>query len=760
MPVQEIATDPVCGMLVDTSHSAGSLEHEGVRYHFCAVRCLERFRKDPSRFLSGGTSADAGDPDAEYFCPMDPEVVQKGPGTCPKCGMALERSGISLSDAPDPEYIDMVPRLRVSTALTLPVFAIAMGEMVPGFPETSSQFLGDGARTILLWTQAALTAPVVAWCGLPFFRRAAASVANRSPNMFTLIGIGTATAFIFSLLVMLAPGILPPSLQHQDGVQVYFETSAVIITLVLLGQVLELRARGRTGSAIRELIGLWPATATVLADDGSEMTVPREDVEPGDLIRVKANESVPTDGTVTQGSSWVDESMVTGESVPSAKEAGDTVIGGTINGSGTFVMRATANWDATLLARIIRMVTDAQRSRAPIQRLADTVSSYFVPAVIGIAVLSMAVWTVLGLPLYGLVTAVSVLIIACPCALGLATPMSVTVGLGEAAKHGILIRDAEALETLSKVDTLVIDKTGTLTMGRPDVKSVIPLGAAGVTDVLRIAASLERTSEHPIAKAITDRAAQDGIDLLEVRDFVSMTGIGVRGTVSGEVAEVRRPSEESLRLAAAEHASGSVVEVAKGGEVVGIIITGDAVKESAREVVAALKREGVRIMMLTGDNERAAASVAEALGIGEYRSGVLPDEKATLVKGLKTGGGFVAMAGDGVNDAPALAVADVSIAMGTGTEIAMEASQVTLVKGDLEGILRARRLSRGTLANVRQNLFFAFFYNLLGVPVAAGVLFPFIGVLLSPMIAALAMTFSSVSVIGNALRLRGFKVDG
>ena len=752
-PQQRIVTDPVCGMLVDAEHSSGSFVHEQVEYHFCATRCLERFKKNPSKFLSPKDSSATTDEDVEYFCPMDPEVVQLGPGTCPKCGMALEPATVSVSEKPDPEYIDMLRRFQISLVFTVPVLLLAMGDMLPWAHGAIMMALPAGSHSAMPWAQALLTAPVVLWCGFPFFQRAVQSVVNRSPNMFTLIGIGTATAFVFSIVSLSMPRLLPDSIREGGMVPVYFETSAVIITLVLLGQVLELKARARTSSAIKELLKLWPSTANVLADDGTEMTVPREDIEVGDVIRVRANESIPTDGIVVEGSSWVDESMVTGESLPIEKSSQDTVIGGTVNGNGSFTMRATTGWDATLLSRIIRLVSEAQRSRAPIQRLADFVSAYFVPAVVVVALASLFVWLALGEPRFAIVAAVSVLIIACPCALGLATPMSVTVAVGEGAKHGVLVRSAEALELLSKVDTLVVDKTGTLTEGRPAVTTLAAAEGVEESELLRIAASIEANSTHPLAEAIVRAARERGVATSDVRGFVSETGVGVSGMIAGSSVSVRRPTVAtplSERIGEEE----SCVEVAVDGRIIGLIGVSDAVKPSAKETIDALRNEGVRIVMLTGDNERVAKHVAGRLGIEEFYANVLPDGKAAAVESLRQSGRTVAMAGDGANDAPALASADVSLAMGTGTGVAIEASHITLLKGDLTGILRARRLSRMAMRNIKQNLFFAFIYNILGVPVAAGILFPLTGTLLSPMIASAAMTFSSVTVIANALRLR------
>jgi Cu+-exporting ATPase len=699
----------------------------------------------------------------EYTCPMHPEVRQDAPGSCPDCGMALEPTTIAAEEEPNPELLDMTRRFWIGLALAAPVFVLSMSEMIWGRP--IDRVLGAGASA---WIQLVLSTPVVLWCGWPFFERAWASIVRRSPNMFTLIGMGVGAAYGYSVVATVLPGIFPASFREPDGsVAVYFEAAAVITVLVLLGQVLELRARGRAGEAIRALLGLAPSTARLVHDCGSEKDVPLQDVKVGDRLRVRPGEKIPVDGEVVDGKSAVDESMITGEPLPVEKRTGDAVTGGTVNGTGTFVMRAERVGADTLLARIVAMVGEAQRSRAPIQRLADAVASYFVPAVIAVSVVTFVIWALIGPDprmAHALFAAVAVLIIACPCALGLATPMSIMVGTGMGASAGVLIKNAEALETLEKVDTLVIDKTGTLTEGRPRLVAVETAEGVSKAELLRAAASLERGSEHPLAGAIVGGARERGVEIGEVKSFESITGKGVvgeidgRGTALGTHALMTdrgvEPGSLAERAESLRREGQTVVFVAVEGHVVGILGIADPIKPSTPEAVRALHAEGVRIVMLTGDSRTTAEAVARELGLDEIEAEVLPERKAEVVRRLQDEGRVVAMAGDGINDAPALAQAQVGIAMGTGTDVAMESAGVTLVRGDLRGIVRARRLSRAVVGNIRQNLFFAFVYNGLGVPIAAGALYPVIGLLLSPMIASAAMSFSSVSVIGNALRLR------
>ncbi|HSN24821.1 MAG TPA: heavy metal translocating P-type ATPase [Kofleriaceae bacterium] len=787
--------DPVCGMMVVPGQArGGSATHDGHEYWFCNPRCREKFTADPSAYLApaakpivaaptGATYVCPMDPEVrqdhpgacpkcgmalepelpvaktEWVCPMHPEIVRSEPGSCPICGMALEPRTAALSDD-NPELRDMSRRFWISVVLTAPLLVATMGEM---FGLSASRWLS--ART-LVWVQLALATPVVLWAGAPFFARGYRSLVNRSLNMFTLIGLGIGVAYAFSLVATFAPGILPAAFRMHGVAAVYFEPAAVITTLVLLGQVLELRARSSTSSAIRALLDLAPKQAHVLADDGRERDIDLAAVQPGARLRVRPGEKVPTDGIVLEGTSSVDESMITGEPIPVEKSAGARVTGGTLNGTGGFVMRAEQVGADTLLSQIVRMVSEAQRSRAPIQRLADKVSAYFVPTVIAVAIVTFAVWAFAGhdAPLaHGLVNAVAVLIIACPCALGLATPMSIMVGTGRGATAGVLVKNAEALETLERIDTLVVDKTGTLTEGKPELVSVTPL-AGSEPDLLRIAAALERGSEHPLAAAIVAGAAERDAQPADAKDFASVTGKGVTGVVAGKRAALGNSAlMEELGItigAAADQAEAlrregqTVMFVAVDGTLAGLLGVADPVKTSAADAIRALHAEGVRIVMLTGDSRTTADAVARKLGLDNVIAEVLPDQKATTIQKLKSEGRRVAMAGDGVNDAPALAVADVGIAMGTGADVAIESAGVTLLRGDLGGIVRARRLSRGVMRNIRQNLFFAFIYNVLGIPVAAGVLYPFFGILLSPMIASAAMSLSSVSVIGNALRLR------
>jgi P-type Cu+ transporter len=750
-PVLTPAVDPVCGMTVGPGSAAGSYNYDGVEYHFCSARCLLKFKSAPEKYSGPRTPAADVPQDVEYTCPMHPEIVQIGPGSCPICGMALEPKEVSLDDVPDQEYADMKRRFRISAVLTLPVFVLAMAEMFVDFNTIVSAWPHGRASYLSLWIQFVLSTPVVLWGGWPFFQRAWASIKNVSPNMFTLIAMGTGAAYLLSIAALFLPGWFPAAMRdaHSGLIPGYFEAAAVITTLVLLGQVLELRARSQTSSAIRELLRLAPETATVIHDDGRDEVIDLRHVLTGQILRVKANEKVPTDGRVVEGETSIDESMVTGESMPVQKHAGDKVIGGTINGNRSLTMRAERVGSETLLAQIVKMVGEAQRSRAPIQRLADIVSSYFVPAVIVVAAVAFIVWLMIGSFASAVVAAVSVLIIACPCALGLATPMSIMVGTGHGARHGVLIKKAEALETLEKVDAIVVDKTGTLTEGRPMVTRVSsPHVSEGATqaqqqdEVLRLAASLERHSEHPLALSITLEAEKRNIDLLDVKGFESTTGLGVKGTVAGKEVFVGRRAE----------VSGLAVVV--GGEVFGTIEVSDPIKLSAKTVIDSLHRQNIGVIMMTGDNRATAEAVAKQLGIDKVFAEVMPDEKAAKVKELQAQGKRVAMAGDGVNDAPALAQADVGIAFASGTDVAIESADITLLRPDLDGILKARNLSRATMRNIRQNLFFAFIYNIVGVPIAAGVLFPVFGLLLSPMIASAAMTFSSVSVILNALRLR------
>jgi Cu+-exporting ATPase len=765
--------DPVCGMTVDPADAAGSFEHEGKTYYFCSTHCLEKFRRDPEALLAAGEAEEEppeeeekpGEDAAVYVCPMHPEVRQQGPGACPNCGMALEPEGPAAAEEEEnPELADMTHRFWAGVIFTVPLMAIAMIEMLAG--ET---LRGAAPPGLLAWAQLALATPVVVWAGAPFFRRAWDSVVSLNLNMFTLIGFGTGIAYAYSVVAVLAPGIFPASFRGRGGAPaVYFEAAAVITVLVLLGQVLELRARTRTSSAIRALLGLAPKTARRIAPDGTEADVPLEDVRPGDRLRVRPGERVPVDGTVAEGTTNIDESMVTGEPVPVEKRAGDHVTGGTVNASGGFVMTAERVGEGTLLAHIVRMVREAQRSRAPIQRLADAVARWFVPAVIAAAAVTFVVWAVWGPPesrlAYALLNAVAVLIIACPCALGLATPMSIMVGVGRGATAGILIKNAESLEILEKVDTLVVDKTGTLTEGKPRLVSVVPWGGAFEVDVLRLAASLERASEHPLAGAIVGGAEARGAVPADVQDFQSVTGKGVAGRVAGrdvllgnrQLMDDRGVDSGSLAPRAEElrREGQTVMFLAVDGKAAGLLGVADPIKPSTPEAMQSLRQDGVEIVLVTGDSRTTAEAVARRLGIQRVEAEVLPEAKGEAVRRLQAEGRIVAMAGDGINDAPALAQAHVGIAMGTGTDVAMESAGVTLVRGDLRAISRARALSRATMRNIRQNLFFAFIYNAIGITVAAGVLYPVVGLLLNPMIASAAMSFSSVSVVSNALRLR------
>jgi Cu+-exporting ATPase len=759
----DTATDPVCGMAVKTADARNKAQHDGRTYYFCSPRCLAKFTAEPLRYLkpAAAPAAPAAKPGTVYTCPMHPEIRQIGPGSCPICGMALEPAEASLEERPNEELLDMTRRLWIGAALAVPVLAVDMGGHLFGI----DALLPHGMKN---WLLLVLATPVVLWAGRPFFVRGAQSVARRSLNMFTLIALGTGVAWLYSVVATVAPGLFPAALHGADGTMaVYFEPASIIVVLVLVGQVLELRARDATGCAIKALLGLAPRTAMRVGADGKDSEVAIDRIAVGDALRVRPGEKVPVDGTVIEGSGTVDESTITGESLPVSKESGARVIGGTVNTSGAFVMKAELVGSDTMLARIVKMVSEAQRSRAPIQRLADMVSGWFVPVVIVVAVLAFIAWMIWGPSpafAYALLAAVSVLIIACPCALGLATPMSIMVGVGRGAAEGILIRNAEALERLEKVDTLLFDKTGTLTVGRPAVAAIESLGGLPEAEILRLAASLERGSQHPIAAAILAAAQQRGLAPAPVADFDAPSGKGVTGTVDGKrlvLGTAAFLAAQGVDAAAADakadplrESGATVVLLAVAGRAEGLLAVSDPVKETTQEALKQLRQSGLRLVMLTGDNKRTAASVAKRLGIDEVEAEVLPEDKARIVQRLRSEGRVVAMAGDGVNDAPALTAADVGIAMGTGTDIAIESAGVTLVKGDLLGIARARRLSQATMSNIRQNLFFAFIYNTAGIPLAAGVLYPFFGLLLSPIVAAAAMALSSVSVIANALRLR------
>ena len=822
--MSEIANDPICGMQVAVDSAKWTHERDGRRWYFCCEGCRKKFEADPERYdgtrpesavssglvLIGGVSAaksssceSSGEKKAtpavrgaarytcpmhpevmsekmgacpkcgmaleqvvptvsrvEYTCPMHPEIVKDGPGSCPICGMALEPTEVT-GEQENPELKSMTRRLWVGVALTLPLLLVMLAEMV------SDHSFGNRIHSRLLgWMEMALATPVVVWCGWPFFERGWASVVHRSLNMFTLIAMGTGAAYLYSVVAVVAPGLFPDSFRANGMLGLYFEAAAVITVLVLLGQVLELHARDMTGDAIRELLGLVPKTARLIAEDGTEKDVSLSEIVVGDRLRIRPGEKVPVDGVVVEGRSQVDESMVSGEPVPVEKSEGERVVGGTINGNGALVMRADRVGADTLLAQIVKMVNEAQRSRAPIQRLADKVAGYFVPAVLIVAVLAAMAWAMWGPEprlTHALIIAVTVLMIACPCALGLATPMSIMVATGRGAQEGVLVRSAEALETLEKVDTVILDKTGTLTEGRPRLTEVIAADGVSENDLLTAAASLERASEHPLAGAIVAGAEQRGISLEEVKDVVSLTGKGVAGVVNGRRVAVGNAGlmqdtnvahdTMAQRAEMLRRDGKTVMLVARDGRFYGLIAVADPIKATSREVVDELKKSGMKILMVTGDNRTTAAAVAEKLGI-DFESEVSPEGKAGVVKRLQRAGMVVAMAGDGINDAPALAAANVGIAMGTGTDVAMSAGDITLVSGDLRGLLRARVLSQRTMKNIRQNLFFAFVYNAAGVPLAAGVLYPFIGWLLNPMVAAAAMSFSSVSVISNALRLR------
>ena len=806
-PAKLLATDPVCGMAVDPAKAA-SVEHDGTKFYFCCQGCATKFRADPGKYLQPKQAAPLIQliakqaPQADYTCTMHPEVHKPGPGSCPKCGMALEPATIEVRaprteytcpmhpeivrDAPgscpicgmaleprtvsaddeNPELVSMTRRFWAGAALTLPLLAVMVSDILPGHP---IQHLLSGV--LLGWIEFALATPVVVWAGWPFFERGWQSVVHRSPNMFTLIAIGSGSAYLYSVAAVVAPGIFPAAFRDMSGnLGLYFEAAAVITVLVLLGQVLELKARSQTSGAIKALLGLAPKTARRIAQDGSESDVDLSAIQPGDKLRVRPGEKIPADGVVTEGRSSVDESMISGEPIPVEKTVDAKVVGGTINGTGSFVMQAERVGADTLLAQIVKMVSEAQRSRAPIQRLADRVAAYFVPAVLVSSVVTFVAWAIFGPPpayAHALVNAVAVLIIACPCALGLATPMAIMVGTGRGATEGILIRDAEALETFEKVNTLVVDKTGTLTEGRPRLTSVIPAEGFDETQLLQMVASLEKASEHPLAAAVLASAKEKKIELLAVTDFQSITGKGVIGQLQSKrvgignaalMADLGATSDVLNDKAGALQKEGqTVMFIASDGEFAGLFAVADPIKDTTLDAIQQLKKEGIRVLMVTGDNHATAAAVAAKLGI-DFEADVLPEKKAEVVKKLQAEGAIVAMAGDGVNDAPALAQANVGIAMGTGTDVAMKTGGITLVKGDLRGIVKARLLSQRTMSNIRENLFFAFFYNALGVPLAAGVLYPFFGLLLNPMIAAAAMSFSSVSVITNALRLKAAKL--
>ena len=753
------AIDPVCGMTVDPGTAKHKAEHKGHTYYFCSAGCRTKFVAAPAKYLDKVEEPVAAG--TIYTCPMHPEIRQVGPGSCPICGMALEPVTVTAESGPNPELADMTQRFWIGLALSVPVLILEMGGHLTGLTMLLGQQFSN-------WLQLILVTPVVLWAGWPFFVRGLQSLVTRNLNMFTLIALGTGVAWIYSVIATFVPQIFPEAFRQMDGaVAVYFEAAAVITVLVLLGQVLELRARDRTSGAIKALLGLAPKTARRVNADGKDEDVSLEHIAVGDLLRVRPGEKVPVDGEITEGRSALDESMVTGESMPVTKEAGGKVIGGTLNASGSLVMRAEKIGSETMLARIVEMVANAQRSRAPIQRLADQVSGWFVPAVIIVAALAFGAWGLWGPEprlAYGLVAAVAVLIIACPCALGLATPMSIMVGVGRGAQAGVLIRDAEALERMEKVDTIIVDKTGTLTEGKPSVTAIATIQGQDEGELLGLAASVEKASEHPLAAAIVAAAELRKLALAKVTGFDSPSGKGAIGMVDRKrivignakfLDELKISTDVLADKADAMRRDGATaVFVAINGKLAGVIGIADAVKASTPQALAALRDAGIRIVMLTGDNRTTAEAVAKRLGITEVEADVLPDKKADVVAKLKTQGRVVAMAGDGVNDAPALAAADVGIAMGTGSDVAMESAGVTLLKGDLLGIVRARLLSQAVMSNIRQNLFFAFIYNAAGVPIAAGVLYPAFGILLSPMIAAAAMALSSVSVIGNALRLR------
>ncbi|CAN5353390.1 heavy metal translocating P-type ATPase [soil metagenome] len=765
-----VARDPVCGMAVQPADAVSTADHDGVVYHFCSARCRERFLADPDPYLADRQSNVVEDrpPRTIYTCPMHPEIRQEGPGSCPKCGMALEPETVSIDEGPDPEYIDMRRRFLVSVVFTIPLALYAMGDMIPGQP-----FERLIEPALAQWLQLSLALPVILYGAWPFFTRGIQSVRTMNLNMFTLIALGVGIAFVFSVVATIAPNLFPAGFRDVDGrVGVYFEAAAVITALVLLGQVLELKARGATSSALRALLELAPPTALKIFADGSEREVGLDELAPGDRLRVKPGDKIPVDGRIEEGSSNVDESMISGEPLPVRKVSNDPVTAGTVNGSGGFVMRAERVGADTTLARIVQMVAEAQRTRAPIQRLADLVASWFVPAVVLIAIITFIVWAIRGpqpAMTYGLVNAVAVLIIACPCALGLATPMSIMTGTGKGAQHGILIKNAEALETFEKVDTIVVDKTGTLTEGRPRLVLAKPVGELLEAELLRLAGAAEMGSEHPLAAAIVEGARDRGHSFASAEDFSSVTGAGIEAIAEGHRVAIGNTGmmqrvgawDEALSaMAEPERANGrTIMFVAVDGRPAGLLGVSDPVKPTSVAAIRALNERGIRVVMITGDSESTARAVGRKVGIDEIHAGVSPEDKHRIVGELKAAGRTVAMAGDGINDAPALAAADVGVAMGTGTDVAIESAGITLVRGDLGGLAEAHRLSQATMRNIRQNLFFAFVYNALGVPVAAGVLYPWFGILLSPMIAAAAMSLSSVSVIGNSLRLRTLKLQ-
>ncbi|RWQ67881.1 heavy metal translocating P-type ATPase [Mesorhizobium sp.] len=761
------ATDPVCGMRVDRATAKHFSRHEGQGFYFCSAGCKVKFEAEPAKYLGDRPQPQAMPKGTQYTCPMHPEIVRDKPGACPICGMALEPMGVPTGDeGPNPELVDFTRRFWVSAVLSVPLLIFAMAPML-GL--TFSAFIEDSAK---VWVELALASPVVLWAAFPFFHRGWDSVLNRSPNMWTLISLGVGAAYLYSVVATLFPDIFPHQFRGHGGtVPVYFEAAAVIVALVFLGQVLELRAREKTGSAIRALLDLAPKTARLIGEDGSENDVPLDTVKVGDRLRIRPGDAVPVDGIVLDGRSSIDESMLSGEPLPVEKTEGDPLTGGTLNKNGSLIMRAERIGAETTLARIVELVAKAQRSRAPIQGLADRVSFYFVPAVVVVAIVAFIAWAIFGPQpslIFAIVSAVSVLIIACPCALGLATPMSIMTATGRGAHAGVLIKDAEALERFASVDTLIVDKTGTLTEGRPRLTDVV--AAEGVTedDLLALAAGLEKGSEHPLAEAIVEGARERGVEIPDAGGFEAVTGKGVSGTVSGKKVALGNAAmmadlgidiaSVSTSAEALQAAGKTAMFVAVGNKLAGIVAVADPIKATTSEAIKALHERGLRIIMATGDNERTAKAIASKLGIDEVRAGLLPEQKSALVEELRARGAGVAMAGDGVNDAPALAAADVGIAMGTGADVAVESAGITLVKGDLNGIVRARTLAQATIRNIRQNLFFAFLYNVLGVPVAAGVLYPLTGTLLSPMLAAAAMSLSSVSVITNALRLRTLKL--
>jgi len=767
----DASIDPVCGMTLQPGKEVDSQEHGGRTYLFCSDKCAAKFRADPERYLAEPDPANASeapesDEKAIYTCPMHPEIRQVGPGSCPKCGMALEPVDAG-AEQDDSELRDMTRRFIVSAVLTTPLLVISMGNLLPGQP--IDRLIGAATAR---WSELALATPVILYCAWPFFVRAAQSVRHKSPNMFTLVGMGVGVAYVFSVIATLAPGIFPDAFRDDAGqVDVYYEAAAFITMLVLLGQVLELRARSRTGSAIRELLELTPPTAVLIGDDGADTQVPVEQLKAGDRVRVRPGDRVPIDGVVIEGHSAVDESMITGEPIPVNKEQGAPVTGGTVNMTGSFVMQVERVGADTMLAQIVQMVADAQRSRAPIQKLADTVSAWFVPAVIVAAILAFVIWSFVGpapAMAFALIAAISVLIIACPCALGLATPMSIMVAAGKGAQNGVLIKDARALETFEKITTIVVDKTGTLTEGKPKLVDVRTVGDTDEQRMLALIAAAERSSEHPLASAIVAGVLERGVAPLEATGFESVTGKGIRATVDSVEVGIGSPKmmremgvDPSPLEPAADEArrqGQTAMLVAIDGALAGLIAVSDPIKESTRGAIEAMHQLGLAVVMLTGDNEITAGAIADRLGIDRVEADVLPQQKADVIKALQARGERVAMAGDGVNDAPALAQADIGIAMGTGSGVAIESAGMTLVGGDLRGLVRARKLSASTMGNIRQNLFFAFIYNAAGIPIAAGVLYPVFGLLLSPMIAAAAMSMSSVSVIVNALRLRRLKL--